>query len=207
MTSSSAKATPTAIGEALSAKVSNMGVLCMGFVVAIHVAGRELSGFAPGSLMWWWEALGHYGLFLVAVPFFFICSGYFLAGHVSESGWWFRECRKRIKSLFVPYVCWCLIFAMLGVGMYMVSNAVNGRPLIESGRFGWRFWAGVFGVHPFSSPRLFPLWYVRALLMFVALSPLLVRYLLKFEGGGAFCCISWRWALVSCRFVHREQVF
>ena len=47
------KRTPTAIGEVLSAKVSNMGVLCMGFVVAIHVAGRELSGFIPGSLMWW----------------------------------------------------------------------------------------------------------------------------------------------------------
>ena len=53
MPSSSDRATPMAIGRALSAKVSNMGVLCAGFVVAIHVAGRELSGFAPGSLMWW----------------------------------------------------------------------------------------------------------------------------------------------------------
>ena len=89
-------------------KVSNASFFAALMVVAIHTSGREPWTIENGTALWWLEAIGHCGVFGIAVPFFFICSGYFLARHMEECGWWRRECIKRARTLLAPYVFWCL---------------------------------------------------------------------------------------------------
>ena len=64
----------------ISSKIANGGIIAAAMVVGIHVCNSR----SVGTLMWWWDQLLHYGLFLVAVPFFFVCSGYFLCRHYAD---------------------------------------------------------------------------------------------------------------------------
>ena len=49
------------------------------------------------------------GIGQCAVPFFFIASGFFLAGHMCETDWWNRECKKRVRMLLVPCLFVCIL--------------------------------------------------------------------------------------------------
>lgn len=64
------------IDSELSNKLSNASFLFMGFIVGIHVLGHGWQTVEQGSALWYWVALGQYGLFNIAVPFFFMCSGF-----------------------------------------------------------------------------------------------------------------------------------
>lgn len=183
-----------------SEKVTLLSIVAAMMVVAIHVGGNVA---AHGSLVWWWEQIGHYGLFLAAVPFFFICSGFFLGRHCDEDGWWWRECLKRMRTLLVPYLIWSAVFAALGISAAVAANLIHGRDLLLHCPCGWRYWTRVIGVYPFNYPCLVSLWYIRSLLIFVVLSPLLVR-LVK-SGGGIHCFRLYRgFCLFDCTFA-RER--
>lgn len=111
-----------AVGE----KVTLLSIAAAMMVVAIHVGGNAAT---RGSLVWWWEQIGHYGVFCAAVPFFFVCSGFFLGRHCDEEGWWSRGCLKRVRSLLVPYLIWSAVFAALGIGAVVAVNLIHGRDL------------------------------------------------------------------------------
>ena len=160
-------------------KISNASLFAAFMVVGIHTVGRAPATIEAGTLLWWIEAIGHYGVFLIAVPFFFICSGYFLAGHMEEHGWWKRECVKRAQSLLVPYIVWSLIYASIPLIVFFLANLIHGRIRFLGEYASIRFWLHLLGLNPFAWPYLVPLWYVRALLMFVAISPLLMLFVKK----------------------------
>lgn len=168
-------------------KIANTSFFAALMVVGIHTTGREPTVIDIHSALWWFEAISHYGIFLIAVPFFFICSGYFLAGHIEEHGWWKRECAKRIRTLLVPYVVWSLVYALLPLTIFFLANLLHGRIAFLGQYASLRFWANVFGLNPFAWPQLVPLWYVRALLMFVAISPLLLYFIKKSK---------WLWLII-----------
>lgn len=154
------------VDRTTSTKIANASVFGMMMIVGIHVLGHGWQSLEKGSPFWWFVAFGQYGIFSVAVPFFFTCSGYFLAGHMDEEGWWIRECGKRMKSLLTPYLLWCVISALLSAGLDM--RASGFRPLFYS---SVSFWVDTFGFSPFRHPSLGPLWFVRALMLFVVASP------------------------------------
>ena len=160
-------------------KIANAAFFAALMVVGIHTAGREPNVIEGHSALWWFEAIGHYGVFLIAVPFFFICSGYFLAGHMEECGWWRRESLKRMRTLLVPYIVWSLVYALLPLIIFFLANLIHGRIAFLEQYASMRFWGNAFGLNPFAWPYLVPLWYVRALLMFVAISPLLLYSIKK----------------------------
>lgn len=142
-----------------------MGLLCACLVVFIHVK-MEVT---RGDFAWWVQQLFAEGLCRLAVPFFFVASGYFLSGHAGEPGWWPRELRKRLSSLLVPYLFWCLLFAGVSCAFSVVGGANTG--LEEKLTLAW--WAEALGF-TVQTPGLFPLWFVRNLLLLVMVSPLLV---------------------------------
>lgn len=136
-----------------------MKALCALMVVAIHV-----KTVAPvGSLMWYVNCFLNEGLCRVAVPFFFVASGYFLARHFSEVGLWRRELGKRVKSLLIPF----LVFN--GLAMIIIVCCDSADAVLHS---VFTF-LGKSGIRPDMMPALSNLWYLRALFIIVLISPLL----------------------------------
>ena len=176
------------IDSELSNKLSNASFLFMGFIVGIHVLGHGWQTVEQGSALWYWVALGQYGLFNIAVPFFFMCSGFLFAGHIGEDSWWFREVRKRISSLLVPYVLWCIIYliliAVLGDNIGKSSEtefSIRQALTVES-------LGSAFGLSPFRYPAMGPLWYIRALLLYILVSPFFVFCIVK-SGALTLSCL------------------
>ena len=157
------------IDERISNKFANLALVSSFLVVVIHCRPE----FAAGTAGWWAKQLLECGVCTLAVPFFFLASGFFLAGHADEDGWYGREFRKRLKTLLVPYLVWstlylafdCLWKAYCGFPLHeALSNIVSPVRL-----------ALFYGANPAGCPHLSPLWYVRGLLVLVALAPLLLR--------------------------------
>ena len=167
----------------VSKKIRNASCIAAIAVVGIHTAGLRLEQLSVGSSIWCLELLGSYSLFQVAVPFFFLCSGYFLAGHMQEAGWWRRECRKRIHSLLVPYLVWSFVFALIPFVPRFASILLHGHIASLHQVLSWRFWLNALGANPFSWPGLVPLWFVRSLLVFVVISPVLKELFAKIGWG------------------------
>lgn len=187
--------TPMPISRALSHKIANGGLLCAAFVVGIHV----LQDTPSGTVLWWFNEIFHRGIFSIAVPYFFCCSGFLGAGHVHEDGWYCRECRKSVRGLLIPYVLWSAIFLLLNV-------------LCSSGGFSLadvRTWVRAFGLPLNRYPAFGPLWYVRALLLFVAVSPLIVGAVRRAGWKApAFCYVVWAgWWIFHGRFGWFDGLF
>lgn len=141
-----------AIGKQLSAKLSLVSFVCMCMIVGIHVQ----ASFEKGTVLWYLLAMIK-SLLNIAVPMFFVISGFLLAGHFSECGWWRRETGKRIKSLLVPYVAWNCIYW-----------AISYLPHACDFGFGR---GDVLGLNPFAWSALPYLWYVRCLIVYVVCAP------------------------------------
>ena len=166
-----------------SVKIANASVFAVMMVVGIHVVGEVDVGCA----VWWLERFGHYGLFACAVPFFFLCSGYFLARHFEEKGWWLRECQKRLKTLLVPYVVWGTVLGVMGVVLTASANILHGRALFH-GLHVTNLCIEVLGLVPTDWPKLVPLWYLRALILYVLISPFLLYFVRR---------LGWGWVIVA----------
>ena len=183
------------VSQNYSNKIANGGVIAAAMVVGIHCS----DSLDVGSVLWWWDRLVTEGLFMVAVPFFFVCSGYFLCRHYESGNYlvtWHGELRKRFKSLLVPYLIWSLIgvcvINLLPVAI--ATNIAHGQPLMRNIPVGHEFWLTVFGLNPYSYPLVYQLWYVRALLLFTVLSPVL--HVLVKRWGVAACFVFYLlWAV------------
>lgn len=116
-------------------------------VVVIHaniefgVEGSFLHAFAVPALTQW------------AVPWFFILSGFFFVQTLQKYSA-AEIVRKKVKSLLVPYLVWCL-----------VGGAVMG--LVLSFRKTFSDVIGFFSCFPSGNPTL---WFVHALMGFMCLS-------------------------------------
>ena len=76
------------ISKTLSEKMAVMSFVCACLIVAIHTTSRPLDD----TWQWWVVALlGKEGVCRVAVPYFFLASVFFIAGHFGEDGWYGRE--------------------------------------------------------------------------------------------------------------------
>lgn len=152
------------ISDELSCRMANMGFVCAILVVMIHadVAATGWQGHVMQIIR---------GMTRIAVPWFFLAAGFFLAGHMDEKGWWKREASKRVKTLLVPFFCWLFIYRLYDLILNVIAKCV-----------GYDFGGGAYlglgseviyllGIHPFRLANV--IWFLRALFFLVVLSPLL----------------------------------
>ena len=109
------------------------------------------------------------GICAIAVPFFFTASGFFLAGHFGEDGWFGQESKKRIRTLALPYFIWSTLY----LAFVLLKGLVGGH------WYGSQYLAPqalceFYGINLMDVTGLTPLWYVRGLFILVLLSPLLL---------------------------------
>lgn len=158
-------------------KIAGFSFFCACLVVFIHL---PLGEPAAGSILCWFREFFVRGFCQIAVPFFFVVSGFFLGKKAHEIGWWKTAVKKRFSSLVLPYMLWCLIYFLFVHSMILCANFVAHRALsanmFAGGYIGTlkSFW----GLDLSELPALIPLWYIRALVLFVILSPVCV-WLLK----------------------------
>lgn len=164
----------------VSAKFANMSLLSAFMVVSIHVFKRNQEF---GSTVWWFRQFMGEGLCRIAVPYFFLVAGYFLARHFKEVNWWRSEATKRIRTLIVPFLTWCLICFLLSSMIIIVKN-YHDRICWYEGLFTRHRLLIASGLNPFSVPELRQLWFVRVLFCLVLISPFLR------------CIASWRGVLL-----------
>ena len=95
------------VSSDISQKIRNMSLLCAILVVSIHINWQSDGLFTLG---WFMKEFVRDGVAGIAVPFFFVVSGFFLAQHFDDQGWWLQETCKRINTLAIPFIIWALIY-------------------------------------------------------------------------------------------------
>lgn len=160
--------------QIISNKIANLGIVCALLVLFIHLPiGKD----ASTSARYVYSLFSH-GIGKMAVPFFFMASGYLLAGHFGEEGWHRKALAKRVRTLWLPMVLWSALFFLWGkVVLPVGANLIAGRPLLANVTFlpTWTEIARILAIHPFEEPYLGVLWFVRMLFVLVVISPLLKR--------------------------------
>lgn len=151
-----------------SARIANASLVAAVAVVLLHLclAGPAAEG-SPVRLF-----VRDFARF--AVPFFFLVSGFLIAGHAAEPGWWARETLKRVRSLLVPYVGWSALF-----GLYLLVGVAVPELHRTHGFDVVAWWRKkellLFGLDLRQMPLMLPLWYLRTLFLLVLVSGVLVR--------------------------------
>lgn len=155
------------INPSASIRLAKMSLICAVMVVGLHV-GR-CAGAAGDMFLQVFVR----GLFPIAVPFFFLASGYLLAKNVEDSGWYETALLKRLKTVFVPMVLVGVIFEIFEICLTVCANLIAGREWYKNFYQGWE-WLRVVGIYPFDYPGMRALWFLRSLLICVLISTIIV---------------------------------
>lgn len=179
-------------------KIQSQSIDLLRFPMAVAVVmlhyGTTLIIDATGSL----KALCIFfqeGVCRLAVPCFFFISGYLFFQQLQKWDWtvWKKKINRRIRTLFIPYILWNLV-AMIACWLYYLAHG-NDISLAEYflNIGGLRlFWSTNGGI-PISVrglPLDGPLWFIRDLMYFTIISPLLYWFLKETKQYGiAILCL------------------
>ena len=104
----------------------------------------------------------------IAIPFFFLISGFLFFNHIEQINDCFAKIRKRFTTLVIPYLIWnllllvlCLIFSTIPILNAQIKHIYN----LEYS-FAWTVAKLTY------KPIVGQFWYIRTLFIFIILSPL-----------------------------------
>ncbi len=164
-----------------SKKIAAINMLLIILVLVLHGYYVEANNFPIANAMQ--EVVGTNGLTGVAVPMFFLLSGILFFKGVDSAKDCLPKIKKRVRSLLVPYLIWNVVFVLWylilqnlpGVGGY-INNDIVGKVFTKD--------VGSDIYELLWKPVNFPLWFLRDLMIMVALSPILF-YLIKYLKWGS----------------------
>lgn len=111
-----------------------------------------------------------------AVPLFFTISGYLFFMKVEKGiNSIFTKMKKRVRTLLIPYVVAALFFPLFFLLIQIIPGTdkfINGG-VDFSGKSIWEIIVSVFFDNGGGSPMAFQLWFLRDLIMIVAISPII----------------------------------
>ncbi len=128
------------------------------------------------------------GLCRIAVPCFFLISGFLFFNKLQLWDWtvWKRKMVSRIHTLLIPYVLWNLITFL---ALFCYNHTQSGVNLVEEfARYGGlRFFWSLNGQLPIGGQALpinGPLWFIRDLMYFLLVTPLIYKFIQWTKGYG-----------------------
>ena len=127
------------------------------------------------------------GVCRLAVPIFFFISGllFFKGLETWDYSIWKLKIKHRLYSLVLPYLLWNIIAAICIISYFLLRARIGSIDPIPVSTF-WKDWGGfrLFWNCDKGMPLDFPLWFIRNLTIFVALTPLIYGCINK-----THCCI------------------
>ena len=157
----------------ISNKIKNISLFMTFFVVILHSNNLEKSNVVNlNSVVQ--NFIGQ-GIVRVAVPIFFLISGYlFFYNFVPSMEKWKYKFKSRFHSLFIPYVIWCTGWLII---LYLVELLPIGRALF-SDRIVSDYTLKELFVNTYVYPLPYQFWYIRSLMLDVILTPVFY-YIIK----------------------------
>jgi len=143
-------------------------------VLVIH---GTYDGITEYPLAYWFQNCFMYGFCRVAVPIFFMISGYLFYSNIRNWKDCLPKIKKRMRTLLVPYLLWNLLFVLvfLALALLPVSKFVNNTQIVDNVRHFIHHGdlLGIVSYLYWPQPVNIILWYVRDLFIFVLFTPLL----------------------------------
>lgn len=135
------------------------------------------------------------GVCRMAVPLFFLISGYLFFSKEWDMGIYLNKMKRRFHSLFIPY-CLFIIIAMIVIGslQYFLPEMLSGKykPVYK---YNWLdFLLAFWKMKGLEIPYVAPLWFVRNLMVTMIFSPLIywgikyISWLFILPFGMAWLC-------------------
>lgn len=157
----------------------------LSFVAAITVVLIHSNTTAGHASAWkrFIQTLLSEGISDWAVPFFFLVSGLWFGRSTNGIGmrrFVSREygpmLRKKFKGLFLPYVIWCVLGAIIQLPILCFANHVAKREVFQGtvleGGGVWDFIDRLLGICRNAPVGNFPLWFLRALIIIFVAAPI-----------------------------------
>ena len=155
----------------VSNKLRNISFICALLVVLIHVPSIENGLWVNDFVSQWIKN----GLSIIAVPVFFMVSGFLLGRHIDEKGWYVKAVKKRYKNLVIPFFVLNILFYPIFVLFHFIGvkyfGADGSNRIME---FTLPNALYLMGFIPWGGNAIVTLWYVRALFYLLLISPVLV---------------------------------
>ena len=151
-------------------------------VVLLHAGEISQGTYGPDFYSTLRIILSH-GICRVAVPCFFFISGFLFFSKLDKWDWgiWYKKIGKRARTLLLPYILWNLIALFVGCGYGWIRSRFNAsvEPMSLINLLRNNGWLNIFWASTMNCPIDYPLWFIRDLIVIVAISPLiylLIRY-------------------------------
>lgn len=158
---------PVHIEKTESERIASLCFIAACMIVAIHAAPVPESY----SVSWWIvRLLGGDGICRIAVPYFFMISGFLLVGRINDANWYRSAVGKRIHSILIPYLIWLLIGLLVQFVVFAGASAFGHQVGISNPFSSFSF--SRVGLDPFHNVGY--LWYLRDLFVLVLISPLII---------------------------------
>lgn len=159
-----------------SQKLRVLSCVLVLLVLYIHSYYNEAIGTRYASVIQLF--LGGGGIANIAVPLFFVFSGFLFFNGIQTVKGCFPKIRRRVRSLIVPYFLWNIIFVLWYV---VLQNLPGTGGMINSDIIADITKGGVFEnlYTIFVAPVAFHLWFLRDLIILVLISPL-IYYWIKY---------------------------
>lgn len=118
------------------------------------------------------------GITRVAVPLFFLISGYLFFINFNQNRFDFlNKFKKRIKTLFIPYLFWS-IFSLI---LFLILESIPQLAILFTNKSIIDYTLSEFICSFITNPIPYQLWFLRDLMILVVLSPVLFYSLKKFR--------------------------
>lgn len=162
----------------ISNKISAVSLILMIMVIYLHSYNiHTIKKFDDPiyNLSNFLQNLLSQGVFRIAVPMFFIISGFLFFRNYKDISDYISKIKNRIKSILIPFIFWNLIVILIYYifQLFLLKSFSFNSILIKDLGF-WGILNSIF-VNPYN----YPLWFLRDLMFVILLSPIIHIFILK----------------------------
>ncbi|WP_455542980.1 acyltransferase family protein [Intestinibacter sp.] len=161
----------------ISNKIKNVSLFMTFFVVLLHSNNLESAQSVVSINSIVQNFIGQ-GIVRIAVPVFFLISGYlFFYNFTPTMEKWKYKFKSRFHSLFIPYVIWCTGWLVI---LYLVELVPAGRAIFAD-RIIANYNLQELFLNTYVHPLPYQFWYISSLMLDVILTPVFY-YIIKSLG-------------------------